>query len=334
MVKEGSLRAKKFKVKHDPDVILLRWKALRDWSIKRFYVAANIHFLVDDNIKVLIDRYVLPYGNAGDFMDLVRKFVNSWGYLTDLQKECLKQEWLSKGFPEELFDCIALKYYEMQHYITQHPTTDMALLWFSELDPYPPDAITPKEEDLTTKIETEYDTKPLENMPYWKQEGYKKGILLRKLVTVFKGYDAFLPEIPFPTFVTSVLGVVEFTLEIPSIFINEFEQYGLLIFPNPSIETSLLCAEIERILICSNPFIDFGVNTSWLEKLWIIPFASSVFPVNIQTLTQPTITLYGAYVMERISIDLNKPSISATSNVNEGKALITEIPNPSIEVSI
>jgi hypothetical protein len=334
MVKEGSLRAKKFKVKHDPDVILLRWKALRDWSIKRFYVAANIHFLVDDNIKVLIDRYVLPYGNAGDFMDLVRKFVNSWGYLTDLQKECLKQEWLSKGFPEELFDCIALKYYEMQHYITQHPTTDMALLWFSELDPYPPDAITPKEEDLTTKIETEYDSKPLLNMPYWKQEGYKKGILLRKLVTVFKGNDAFLPE-PSLNILSYRSDVgIEFLLEIPSVFINEFEQYGVLTFPNPSIETSLLCAEIERTLLILDPIFEAGVNATWLEKLWIIPFASNVFPAKIQTLAQPTISIYSIIVMERITVDLNKPSISATSNVFEGKALISEIPNPSVEVSI
>jgi hypothetical protein len=312
MVKEGSARAKKFKVKHDPDLIMLRWKALRDFSIKRFYVAATKQFLLDDNIRVLIERYVLPYGQAGTFMDLMRKFVYSWGYLTDLQKESLKQEWLSHDFPEELFDRIALKYYEMQNYITQHPTTDMVLLWFSELDPYPQEAITPKEEDLTTKIETEYDTKPLENMPYWKQEGYKEGILLRKLVTVFQGYDVTILKTETEVSQINILQGVEFTLEIPSIEITEFEQYVTIIISNPTFEIELTTPEIEKTLMFLAPLFVSGVNTSWLENLFIIPFTSSVFPAKTQTLTQP--------------------SPSATLNVFEGKTLISVIPNPSIEV--
>jgi len=334
MVKKASARAKKFCVKHDPDLIMLRWKALRDFSIKRFYVAATIHFLIDDNIRTLIDRYVLPYGKAGDFMDLVRKLVNTWQYLTEDQKEALRQEWIDKGFPDELFDKIALKYYEMQHYITQHPTTDMVLLWFSELDPYPPDAITPKEEDLTTKIETEYDTKPLLNMPYWKQEGYKEGILLRKLVTVFKGNDAFLsePSLDILSYRSDV--GLDFLLEIPSITITEFEQYAILIFPNPEFESELTTPEIERTLILLDPLVDFGVNTSWLENLWITLQTANVFTGITQTLAQPVISIYGIIVMGRTTVDLTQPVISATLNVFEGKALISTIPNPSVEVSL
>lgn len=314
MVKEGSERAKKFAVKHDPDLIMLRWKALRDFSIKRFYVAATKQFLLDDNIKTLIDRYVLPYGQAGTFMDLVRKFVYSWGYLSDSQKESLKQEWIAKGFPEELFDRIALKYYEMQHYITQRPTTDMVLLWFAELDPYPLEAIAPKEEDPTTIIETEYEVETPLNMPYWRQEGYKEGILLRKLVTVFQGYDVILLKTETNISQINVLQGVEFTLEIPSIEITEFEQYVTIIISNPTFETELAISEIERTLTLLAPLFVSGVNTSWLENLFIIPFASYVFPVKIQTLTQP--------------------SPSATLNVFEGKTLISVIPNPSVEVSI
>jgi hypothetical protein len=314
MPKKGSRRAKKFTVKHDPNLLMLRWKALRDFSIKRFYITPIKHYQLDDNIRTLIERYILPFGKAGTFMDLVRKLVYSWSYLTDAQKSLLRQEWIAKGLPEELFNKIADKYYELQNFISQRPTTDMVLSWFLELEPYPQDAYVPKEEDQTEKTETEYETETAKITPYWKQEGHKEGFLLRKLVNVFKGQDKQLPEIAFTIqSLRSDLGY-DFMLEIPAIATREYELYVLLSLPNLTVITEIVSAEIEKTLVISSMFVDRGVNTSWLETLYIILQTSNVFQVQGLILTALT--------------------ISSQSNALEGKVLINQIPNAYIEVQI
>jgi hypothetical protein len=334
MPKKGSRRAKKFIVKHDPNLLMLRWKALKDFSIKRFYITPIKHFQLDDNIRTLIERYVLPFGKAGTFMDLTRKLVYSWGYLTDSQKAVLKEEWIAKGLPEELFDKIADKYNELQNFISQRPTTDMVLSWYVELNPIPPEAYTPKEEDQTIKTETEYETETAKITPYWKQEGHKEGFLLRKLVNVFQGRDKQLPEIAFSIqSLRSDLGN-DFMLEIPAIAIREYEFYVLLSLPNPSVIAEMVSAEIERTLVISSMFVDSGVNTSWLETLYIILWTSNIFPKQTLTLTNLNAYVFSIYALAPIYVYLTAITSSFQTNVFEGKVLINQISNPYVEVQI
>jgi hypothetical protein len=334
MPKKGSERAEKFSVKHDPDAIMLRWKALRDFSIKRFYLTPIKHFLLDDNIRTLIDRYVLPYGQAGTFMDLVRKLVYSWGYLTDSQKALLKQEWITKGFPEDLFDKIAEKYNELQNYVSQKPTIDMVLMWYAELDPYPQEAYAPKEEDQTVKIETEFETETAKKTPYWKQEGYKEGFFIRNLVNVFKGRDKQLPEI--------VLNLQSFRadlgsdllLEIPAIAIREYEFYAFLDLINPEVTWEMPISEIEKTLFIPNLKVEGDVNASWLDMLYLLMDTANSFNGETTTLTNLDAYVVFAYALALNYAYLTNLTISAQSNTFEGKTLSNQIPNPLVETQI
>ena len=334
MPKNGSERAKKFSTKHDPDLIMLRWKTLRDFSIKRFYLTPIKHFQLDDNIQTLIERYVLPFGQAGTFMDLVRKLVYSWGYLTDSQKVLLKQEWIAKGLPEELFDKIAEKYNELQNFISEHPTTDMVLSWYSELDPYPQEAYVPKEEDQTVKTETEYETGTAKITPYWKQEGHKEGFLLRKLVNVFKGRDKQLPEI--------VLSLQSFRadlgsdlfLEIPAVAIVEFEHYSFLDLINPVVEWEMPISEIEKTLLIPNLKAEGDINASWLDMLYLLMNTANSFNGETAILTNFNIYVQAAYALVPIYVNLTALTILSQSNVLEEKVLINQLPNPYVVTEI
>jgi hypothetical protein len=333
MPKKGSKRAKKFATKHDPDLLLLRWKALQNFSKERYYVTAIKHFQLDDNIRTLIDRYILPYGQAGTFMDLVRKLVYTWGYLTDAQKELLKQQWIEKGFPEELFYKIADKYMELQNFITQRPINDMVLSWFAELNPYPQEAYTPQEEDQTIKIETTYETETAKIPPYWKQEGYKVGFLLRKLVNVFGGRDRQLPQIFFNLLSCRIDLGSDLTLVMPTIAIREYEWYGLLDLPNISASWEMPITEIIKTLVIGNMQVEGDINAAWLDMLYIRLQYSNVFPKQASILTNSNAYVSSVYAVPRITTDLTNIIISAQSNSFEGKDLINEFTNPLVEAS-
>jgi hypothetical protein len=256
----------------------------------------------------------LPFGKAGTFMDLVRKLVYSWGYLTDSEKAVLKQNWIAKGLPEELFDKIADKYNELQNFISQRPTTDMVLSWFLELEPHPQEAYVPKEEDQTIKTETEYEAETAKITPYWKQEGHKEGFLLRKLVNVFKGRDISLLKTDCSYSYHRVDQGLDFTLLIPAILIGEFEFYFLLDLPNPLVISEMPLAEIEKTLAISSMLVESGVNTLWLENLLI--YSQAICIVIEQTAI----------------ISIRSPSFQ--TNAFEGKVLINQIPNAYVVVEI
>jgi hypothetical protein len=332
MPKKGSRRAKKFTVKHDPDLLMLRWKALRDFSIKRFYLTPIKHFQLDDNIRVLIERYILPFGQAGTFMDLVRKLVYSWGYLTDSQKALLRQEWVAKGLPDELFDKIADKYNELQNFVSQRPTVDMVLSWYSELNPIPQEAYTPKEEDQTIKTETEYETETAKTTPYWKQEGHKEGFLLRKIVNVFQGRDRQLPKVAFTIQSYRADLGNDLILEIPAIMIAEFEAYVFLDLLNPEVSWEMPISEIVKTLIIPVISADSGINTSWLDMLFLNLQTKNVFSGQTLTLTNFNAYMGYIYVLLPQYAYLINLTASAQSNVSEGKVLINQIPNPSVVV--
>jgi hypothetical protein len=332
MPKKGSRRAEKFTVKHDPELLMLRWKALRDYSIKRFYITPIKHFQLDDNIRVLIERYILPFGKAGEFMDLVRKLVYSWGYLTDAQKSLLRQEWIAKGLPEELFNKIADKYYELQNFISQRPTTDMVLSWYVELEPYPQEAYTPKEEDQTVKTETVYETETAKITPYWKQEGHKEGFLLRKLANVFQGRDKQLPKIAFTLqSLRSDLGY-DFMLQIPAIAIREYESYAFLDLVNPVVSWEMPISEIVKTLVLSSMTVEGDINASWLDMLYLLMQLSNVFPKQTLTLINFNAYVYSAYALAPIYIYTLALTVSVESNAFEGKVLINQISNPYVVV--
>jgi hypothetical protein len=334
MPKKGSKRAEKFTVKHEPNLLMLRWKALRDFSIKKFYITPIKHFQLDDNIRVLIERYVLPFGKAGEFMDLVRKLVYSWGYLTDAQKSLLRQEWIAKGLPEELFDKIADKYYELQNFISQRPTTDMVLSWYLELEPYPQEAYVPKEEDQTVKTETEYETETAKITPYWKQEGHKEGFLLRKLVNVFKGRDKQLPDIAFTIQSYRADLGQDFMLEIPAIAIREYEFYAFLELVNPDVSWEMPISEIEKTLVLSAMSAEGDVNASWLDMLYLLMQFSNVFPKQTLTLANFDAYVLFIYVLTPVETYLTTLTIFVESNAFEGKVLINQVPNAYVEVQI
>jgi hypothetical protein len=275
----------------------------------------------------------LPYGQAGTFMDLVRKLVYTWGYLTDAQKELLKQQWLEKGFPEELFYKIADKYMELQNFITQRPINDMVLSWFAELNPYPPEAYAPKEEEQTTKIETEYETETAKIPPYWKQEGYKVGFLLRKLVNVFQGRDKQLPETVFTIqSLRSDLGY-DFMLEIPAITIREYEFYAFLELVNPDVSWEMPITEIIRTLVIQSMKVEGDINAAWLDMLYLLMQFSNVFPKQASTLINFNAYVSFVYVVPRVTTDLTNLTITTQSNSFEGKDLFNEIANPIVEAS-
>jgi hypothetical protein len=334
MPKKGSRRSKKFTVKHDPDLLMLRWKALRDFSIKRFYVTPIKHFQLDDNIRVLIERYVLPFGQAGTFMDLVRKLVYSWGYLTESQKALLRQEWVAKGLPDELFDKIADKYIELQNFISQRPTVDMVLSWYLELNPYPEEAYTPKEEDQTIKTETEYETGTAKITPYWKQEGHKEGFLLRKLVNVFKGRDKQLPEIVLNLQNYRADLGTDLTLEIPTITMKEYEFYAFLSLVNPVASWEMPIAEIAKNLIIPQLKVEGDINASWLDMLYLLINTANSFNGKTAELTNFNIYLQTACALAPQYLYLHNLTISRESNSMEGKTLSNQLLNPLVVAEI
>lgn len=117
MVKEGSDRSTKFSEKHDPDVIMLRIKALQNFSIDKFQIPSQQAYRVDNNLSKWLDVQELKFGQKGTCYDFLKKVVWKWDILTDYEKAMLKQEWLDKGLPETVWDKIDAKHTEI---ITQY----------------------------------------------------------------------------------------------------------------------------------------------------------------------------------------------------------------------
>jgi hypothetical protein len=252
--------------------------------------------------------------------------------LTDSQKALLRQEWVAKGLPDELFDKIADKYNELQNFISQRPTVDMVLSWYVELNPIPQEAYTPKEEDQTVKTETEYETETAKITPYWKQEGHKEGFLLRKLVNVFQGRDKQLPEIAFTIQSYRADLGQDFMLEIPAIAIREYEFYVFLELDNPVVSWEMPIAEIVKTLVLSPMTVEGDVNASWLDMLYLLMQFSNVFPKQTLTLTNFDVYVFSAYALTPIHAYLTALTISTQPNVFEGKDLINQISNPYVVV--
>lgn len=172
MVKKGKDRRKKFSIKHDPDTIMLRWKALRDFSIEKFFIKAIGSETIDDNIREYLDLYKLPYGKRGEFHDYFYKYLKRWNILTEKEKEAIKHEWEIRGFPLELFEKITEKLEELKRYYISPEKSpvkaDLILKWIVELQPYPPEA----EEDFTIRNETIFETETAKHFPWWRQEGF------------------------------------------------------------------------------------------------------------------------------------------------------------------
>jgi hypothetical protein len=109
VVKEGAERSEKFSAKHDPDVIMLRIKALQNFSIDKFQIPAQQAYIIDNNLAHWLDVEDLKYGQCGNCYDFLRKIVWKWTLLTDYEKDILLQEWLAKGLPQSVWDKIDAK---------------------------------------------------------------------------------------------------------------------------------------------------------------------------------------------------------------------------------
>jgi hypothetical protein len=222
---------------------------------------------------------------------------------------------------------------ELQNFITQRPINDMVLSWFAELNPYPPEAYVPKEEDQTIKIETEYETETAKITPYWKQEGYKVGFLLRKLVNVFGGRDRQLPQIFFNLLSCRIDLGSDLTLVMPAIAIREYEWYAFLELVNPVVSWEMPITEIIRTLVIQDMKVEGDINAAWLDMLYIGLQYSNVFPKQALTVTNFNAYVSSVYVVPRITTDLTNLTITTQPNSFEGKDLINEIANPLVEVS-
>jgi hypothetical protein len=78
MVKQGSDRSVKFSAKHDPTVIMYRLKALRNAMKIKFAKPSEQHFYVDENVRLWLKEFPLPYGQRAVLLDSVKKLVWKW----------------------------------------------------------------------------------------------------------------------------------------------------------------------------------------------------------------------------------------------------------------
>jgi len=335
MPKKGESRSKKFSIKHDPNVIMLRWKALRDFSLKRFYLTPEKHFQLDDEIRTLIDRYLVPYGKAGEFMDFVRKLVYMWEMLSDVQKTYYRQQWIEKGFPVELFDKLTQYYYVLANKVTVYVKNNMVLWFFAELSPIPQEAYAPKEEDYTKILEVEYETYTPKTQDYWFQYAMSIGANIIYFGNVFKGFDAdpLLTQLILQT-CRSDLGLT-LDLFIPAIM-RELPEYFIQQFiPDMLYEIQLITPEILRILAFTDPILSYGINEYDLWIYQMIRETVNVFEGITKSYVNSPTLIYTAIVLAPIYGYLtNTPALSYSSDVRKSQILINALPNPTYEVSI
>jgi hypothetical protein len=335
MVKKGKDRSDKFSAKHDPDTIMLRWKALKDFSINRFVLTSEKHFQFDDEIRTLLERYLMPFGQRGNFTDKVRKLVFMWNMLTDIQKQLYRLDWISEGLPSELFDKLADYHYVLSNKVAVYTKTDMVLWYFAELSPLPQEAYSPEEEDYTETTEILIETTKPEPSHYWFQYAMSLGANIFYLGSVFKGRDAYLPE-PNLNLLSARADIgLDFTLFISAIAMELPEYSYVEIIENMLYEIELQTAAIERTLTFLNPVFAAGINEYDLWLYQMLKQTVNVFEGQTKTLTNFTCSFCSAYAPAPNYAYLTQVSISLqTARSDTAQVLTTTIPNPSYEVSL
>lgn len=165
MVKSGAERSEKYRVKQDPDTIMLRWKALRDFCIEKFKLVSFRHEILDRVLQKLAEENALKYGQTGQFFDYARKLFYASPDMTELDFEIALLHWLGANLPEEKFNEVkdlVIPIFEL-FYICAYPTSK--LFSIITIDPEPETQVFPIEEDYTEQVTEISEIETLDLLP-------------------------------------------------------------------------------------------------------------------------------------------------------------------------
>jgi len=184
MVKKGSERVAKTVVKYDPDVIMLRIKALQNWSINKFIDATMKHAWIDTEFQRLTLEYGLGYGVIGRGYDKIKRLLYVWKSLSDEQKNLLLQDWIAEGLPEDLFWYLTQLNAQVESLRFQYTFTNISLAYEVELSPKPNEETFPEEEDYTTVTEIDFPIDAQYVQDQWFRHNIGYGVLNLDLTTL------------------------------------------------------------------------------------------------------------------------------------------------------
>ena len=175
MVKSGKERSNKFNAKHDPETIMLRIKALQNFSIKGFTEPAQQHAYVDENIAEWIAETPLPFGKRGVLLDFVKQIAWKWAFLPDVEKEFWHQKWFEAGFPEDLWQRIDAKNSEIIKFRKTYKSHNIIVSYETDVFPYPDEDVNPKDQDYVLNDEVNPSDVEVYTQNVWRQKGISFG---------------------------------------------------------------------------------------------------------------------------------------------------------------
>lgn len=173
MVKSGAERSDKTTAKYDPEVIMLRIKALQNYSKRLFPKPSEQSFRLDENLEVWATEFNLPYGMRGSLYTFVKDIIWIWNELTDLDKDYLHQKWITKGLPQELWDRLPSKYSEITAIAITRNSGNISVKYETDVFPYSEEDINPEETDYVLNDEQLPEEPELYTQNYWRQETIK-----------------------------------------------------------------------------------------------------------------------------------------------------------------
>ena len=156
MVKPGSQRSQKFAKKYDVDVIMLRIKALQNFSIDKFVLPSQQAFLIDENLKGWINEAKLGYGARARLYDFLKKVVWKWENLTAEAKNLLHAQWLEQDLPDSLWQKIEAKHNEITTFKLTHNSKNIIVKYETDVFPYPQENVITELKDNILLFESDF----------------------------------------------------------------------------------------------------------------------------------------------------------------------------------
>jgi len=175
---------------------MLRIKVLKNLITPIFQLPAEKNSELDEETQILATRYLLKFGQIGQYSYLVKQALYNWDNLSEPKKEYLLAQWIEKGLPIDLYNQIAEWSWYLNGKNCVISRLDMTISYISELDPKPYEAYFPQDEDYTQTTTPDNDVqteilKPITPM-FWYQTGIGLGINLGFLQTRLKGISVTL----------------------------------------------------------------------------------------------------------------------------------------------
>lgn len=101
---KGKKRAEKFKAKHEPNVILLRWKALRDFNLQKIQTPQEQLSQALNLITMLIEKHKIKKQVKLTVINLLDKAINQWDFLPEFEKNAIIEQLLTFSCTNEIRD--------------------------------------------------------------------------------------------------------------------------------------------------------------------------------------------------------------------------------------